>query len=150
MNIDMHRNKYPCVSPEIHWYLGNQRAIISQHPMTSLWIFTWIITPWPYKTFMKFLWLLANQWLRTWKSLTFWKPKDNNSYTAQIIMTKLHVHNSMVTYTQNKIHEIWSIANLNSSYIDLIDCQRTVSDANWLIVGRQSADFVCDFSCFLE
>ena len=56
----------------------------------------------------------------------------------------------MVAFTQNEIHEIYSIAYLNRGYIDPIDCRPTVSDANWQKVGRQSADFVCDFSCFLE
>ena len=84
------------------------------------------------------------------KSLTFWKPKDNNSYLAQEIITKLHVYYSMVTYTKNKIHEIWSITSLNRGYIDPTDCRPTVSDANRPIVGRQSTDFVCDFSYFLE
>ena len=65
-------------------------------------------------------------------------------------MTKIHVHYSMVIYTQNKIHEVRSIANLNRSYIDPTDCRPTVSDANRLIVGRQSADLACNFSCFLE
>ena len=30
-----------------------------------------------------------------------------------------------------------------------VDSHRTVSDANRQTVDRQSADFVCDFSCFL-
>ena len=45
----------------------------------------------------------------------------NNSYIAQEIITELHVHYSIVTYTQNKIHGIWSITNLNRGYIDPTD-----------------------------
>ena len=78
--------------------------------------------------------------------LTFWKPKGNTSYIAQEIMTKLHVHYSIVTFTQNKIHEIWSIAYLNRGHIDHTDSLRNVSDANWPMVDRQSADFVWDFA----
>ena len=39
---------------------------------------------------------------------------------------------------------------LNRSYIDPTDCRSTVGDPNRPIVCQQSADFVCDFSCFLE
>ena len=39
--------------------------------------------------------------------MAFWKPKDNNSYIAQENMTKLCVHYRIVTYAENKIHEIW-------------------------------------------
>ena len=46
-------------------------------------------------------------------------------------MTKFHAHYSIVTYTQNKIHEIRSFAYLNRGYIDPNDSQlRTVSDVN--------------------
>ena len=149
MNIHVHQNEYLCVPPEIHWYLSSQRAITSLHSMSSLYIFTCIITPLSYINFMKILLLLANNGWRLEKILTFWKPKGNNSYIAQEIMTKLHVHYSIVTYTQNKIHEIWFIAYLNCGYIDPTDSLLTVSDANQPTVDRQSADFVCDFSCFL-
>ena len=64
-------------------------------------------------------------------------------------MTKLHVNYSIVTYTQNKIHEIWSFAYLNRSYIDPTDSRPTVSDANRPIVDRQLADFLYDLSWFL-
>ena len=66
--------------------------------------------------------------------MTFWKPKGNNSYIAQVIMTKLHVHYSMVTYAQYEIHEIWSIAYLKRGYIDPTDCRPTVSDDGWFCV----------------
>ena len=52
-------------------------------------------------------------------------------------MTKLHVQYSIVTYTQNKFHEIWSIAYLNRGYIDPTDSLRTVSDAKWPTVDYQ-------------
>ena len=68
---------------------------------------------------------------------------------GQEITTKRHVHYSIVIYTQNEIHEIRSIANFNCGYIDPADSRPTVSDANRPIVGRQSAYFFCDFSCFL-
>ena len=60
-------------------------------------------------------------------------------------MTKLHVFNSIVTYTQNKMHEKWSIAYLNNH----TDSLRIVSDASPPTVDRELADFVCDFSCLL-
>ena len=60
-------------------------------------------------------------------------------------MTQLYVHYSIVTYTQNKIHEIWSIAHLNCGYIDNNDSVRTVSDVNRPTIDQQSADFVCVF-----
>ena len=63
-------------------------------------------------------------------------------------MTKLHVHYSIFTYTQNKINEIWSIAYLNSEYIDHTDSLQNVSDANRPMVNRQSANFVCDLAAF--
>ena len=96
---------------------------------------------------MKILLLLVNQWLRTGKTLTFWKPKANNSFVAQEIMTKLHVHYSIITYiTQNKIHGIWSIDYLNHGYIDPTGSLRNVSDANRLTVDPLSGDFVCNLS----
>ena len=55
-------------------------------------------------------------------------------------MTKLHVYYSIVTYTQNKIHEKWSIAYLNSGYIDHTDSLRIVSDANPPTVDLESTD----------
>ena len=64
-------------------------------------------------------------------------------------MTKLHVHYSIVIYTQNKIHEICLIAYLNHGYIDPTGSLQNVIDANWPTVDRQSGDFVRDFSCFL-
>ena len=50
-------------------------------------------------------------------------------------MTKLHVHYSIVTYTQNKIREIRSIAYLNRGYIDPIGSLWIVSDTNRLTFG---------------
>ena len=44
-------------------------------------------------------------------------------------MTKLHVHYSIVTYTQNNIREFWSFAYLNSGYIDPTGSLWTVGDA---------------------
>ena len=38
---------------------------------------------------------------------------------------------------------------LNYGYIDHTDSVRTVSDVNQPTVDQLSADFVCDFSCFL-
>ena len=64
------------------------------------------------------------------------KAKVQNSYIAQEITTKLHVHYTIFTCTQNKIHEIWSIAYLNLGYIDPTDSLRTVSNANWPTVDR--------------
>ena len=85
---------------------------------------------------MKILLLLANQWLRTGKKpMTFWKTKGNNSNIAQEIMTKLHVHFCIVTYTQNEIHIIWSIAYLIHGSIDPTDSLQTVSDTNRPTVG---------------
>ena len=39
------------------------------------------------------------------EKMTVGKPEGNNSYIAQETMTKLHVHYSIVIYTQNKIRE---------------------------------------------
>ena len=44
---------------------------------------------------------MAEDWK---KPLTFWKPKDNISYIAKDIMTKLYVHYSIVTYPWNLIN----------------------------------------------
>ena len=83
-----------------------------------------------------------------WK--THWHLERQRAVThiAQEIKTKLHVHYSIVTYTQNKIHENWSIAYLNRGYIDHTDSLRYVSDANRSIADRQSADFFCDLAAF--
>ena len=67
----------------------------------------------PHINIMNILLLLANQWLRTGKTNDILKAKGFNSYIALEIMKKLHVHYSIFKYTQNKIHEIWSIAYLN-------------------------------------
>ena len=58
-------------------------------------------------------------------------------------MTKLHVHYSIDTYTQNKIYKIWSTAYINRGYIDPTEVGRL----SVMLIDRQSADFVCDFSC---
>ena len=99
----------------------------------------------PWKSFFC---LLVNGWGLE-KPFAFRKPKGNNSYIAQEIMTKLHVHYSIVTYNHNNIHEIWSIANLNRGNIDPTNCLLTVSDPNRPTIDQQSADFVNDFCCFL-
>ena len=59
-------------------------------------------------------------------------------------MTKFHVHYSIVTYTQDTIHEIWSIAYLIRGYIDPTVSLRTVSDGNQQTVDRQSGGLVCN------
>ena len=61
---------------------------------------------------------MAEDWKKT---MTFWKPKGNNSCIAKEIITKLNVHYSIVTYTQNEIHEIWCIAYMYRGYIDPTD-----------------------------
>ena len=59
------------------------------------------------------------------------------------------MHYSIVTYIQNKIHEIWSIAYLNCGNIDPTDSLQTISDANRPKVDKQLADFVCNFRFLL-
>ena len=65
---------------------------------------------------------MAEDWKQT---LTFWKPKGNNSYIAKDIMT-----NFICIIVSSHIHEIWSIAYLNRNYIDPTDSVRTASDVN--------------------
>ena len=66
-----------------------------------------------------------------WPGSTKARPYlDNSSYIALKIMTKLHVHYTIVTYTQIKIHETWPIAYLNRGYIDPTESRPTASDAN--------------------
>ena len=92
--------------------------------------------------------LLINGWEQE-NPLTFWKPKGNNSYVAKEIMTKLHVHYSIVTYTQNKI--LWNMINcslkprLHWSHRQSAECQWCESADGWPTVGW----FCVRFSCFL-
>ena len=59
--------------------------------------------------------LLANLWLRKENSMTL-KTKGQLLLYYLDILTKLHVHyHNMVKCTQNKIHEIQTIAYLKNS-----------------------------------
>ena len=91
--------------------------------------------------FMKFLLLHAYQWPKQEKIIGILTAKGQYLIYCQEIMTELHMHYSMVKYTQNKIYEIWSIASLNRGYIDPTDCHWCESADSLQILCAISAAF---------